>query len=95
MSVSLLHVKPTRSQLRITRLCGPGEQARFMSTRRGSRRHRQFLARHHDLAPQIRMNAPISLKPFELETKSSIWAIDKAPKKLTKEKEMYRLAETG
>ena len=24
------------------------------------------------------MNAPISLKPFESETKSSIWAIDKA-----------------
>jgi hypothetical protein len=26
----------------------------------------------------IRMNAPISLKPFESETKSSIWAIDNA-----------------
>src|SRR6516225_6895093 len=25
------------------------------------------------------MNAPISLKPFESETKSSIWAIDNAP----------------
>jgi hypothetical protein len=30
-------------------------------------------------ALSIRMNAPISLKPSELATKSSIWAIDNAP----------------
>src|SRR6516225_2432612 len=30
-------------------------------------------------ALSIRMNASISLKPFESETKSSIWAIDNAP----------------
>src|SRR5262249_46086402 len=41
-----------------------------------------FLHEHHDPAPQaalsIRMNAPISLKPFESEMKSSIWATDNA-----------------